>query len=73
MFQARFTKRLAMLAIPVTLSVAGVEASWARSGSVRAEDEPCKNIVLSLVPISLCRATEPPGGVVPDTAARTSA
>jgi hypothetical protein len=59
MFQARFTTRLAILAIPMMLSVAGVEVAWAQAGSVRADDRPCRNAVLSLAPISLCRATPP--------------
>ena len=57
MFQARFTTRLAILVIPMVLSVAGVEVAWAQSGSGQADDRPCKNAVLALAPISLCRAT----------------
>ena len=56
MFRARITKRLAVLAVPMALSVAGAGASWAQSGSVGADDDPCKNLVLSLAPISLCKA-----------------
>ena len=55
MFRGRFTPRLAILAIPMTLSVAGVGAPWAEASSVQAEEKPCKNVALSLLPISLCR------------------
>jgi hypothetical protein len=55
MSRGRFMTRLAILAIPMTLSVAGAGAPWAEADSVPAEEEPCKNVVLSLVPISLCR------------------
>jgi hypothetical protein len=55
MSRGRFTTRLAILAIPMTLGVAGVGAPWAEAGSAQAEDEPCKNIALSLLPISLCK------------------
>lgn len=48
--------RLAILAIPMTLGVAGAGVPWAEAGSVQAEDEPCKNVALSLLPISLCKA-----------------
>jgi hypothetical protein len=51
----RFTTRLAILAIPMTLGVAGAGVPWAEAGSVQAEDEPCKNVALSLLPISLCK------------------
>jgi hypothetical protein len=60
MFKGRFTARLAILAIPLTLSVAGGGVSWAQSASAQADDEPCKHAALSLAPISLCRATRPP-------------
>lgn len=56
MFRGRFTTRLAILAIPMTLGVAGAGVPWAEAGSSRADDEPCKNFVLSLAPISLCKA-----------------
>jgi hypothetical protein len=49
------TTRLAILAIPMTLGVAGVGVPWAEAGSLQAEDEPCKNVALSLLPISLCK------------------
>lgn len=55
MFRTRFLRRLAILAVPMTLSVAGAGPAWAQSGSGGADDEPCKNIVLSLAPISLCK------------------
>lgn len=55
MVRGRFTRRLAILAIPMTLSVAGVGAPWAGAVSGQAEDEPCKNVALSLLPISLCK------------------
>jgi hypothetical protein len=55
MFRGHFSRRLAVLAIPITLVVAGVAVPWAGAGSVQGEDEPCKNIALSLLPISLCR------------------
>lgn len=57
MSRGRFTTRLAILAIPMTLGIAGVGAPWAGAVSVQGdgEDEPCKNIALSLLPISLCK------------------
>ena len=55
MFRGGFTTRLAILAIPMTLGVAGVGMPWAEAGSMQADDEACKNVVLSLLPISLCR------------------
>lgn len=53
--RGRLTTRLAILAIPMTLSVAGAGGAWAGAGSLQAEDEPCKNVALSLLPISVCR------------------
>lgn len=53
--RGRFTTRLAILAIPMTLSVAGVGAPWAEAVAGQADDEPCKNVALSLLPISLCK------------------
>lgn len=55
MFWDRFTIRLAILALPMTFSVAGAGVPGTEAGSVRADDEPCKNAALSLVPISLCK------------------
>lgn len=55
MFRGRFRTRLAKLAIPMTLSVAGVGVPWAEAGTLQAEEKPCKNIALSLLPFSLCR------------------
>lgn len=55
MSRGRLTTRLAILAIPMTLGVAGVGAPWAEASSAQAEDEPCKNVALSLLPISLCK------------------
>lgn len=55
MSRGRFTTRLAILAIPMTLSVAGVGVPWAEAGLAQAEEEPCKNVALSLLPISLCK------------------
>ncbi len=55
MTRGRFTIRLAILAIPMTLGVAGVGVPWAEAGALQAEDEPCKNVALSLLPISLCK------------------
>jgi hypothetical protein len=54
MFRGRFTTRLAILAIPMTLGAAGTGVPWAEASSERADEEPCKNVVLSLAPISLC-------------------
>ena len=56
MSRGRFITRLAILAIPMTLSVAGAGAPWAEAASAEAEEEPCKNVALSLLPISLCKA-----------------
>lgn len=53
--RGRFTRRLAILAIPMTLGVAGVGAPWAEAVSGQAEDEPCKNVAFSLLPLSLCK------------------
>ena len=53
--RGRFTTRLAVLAISTTFGVAGVGVPWAEAGSAQAEDEPCKNVALSLLPISLCK------------------
>jgi hypothetical protein len=53
--RGRLTTRLAILAIPMTLSVAGAGGAWAGAGSLQAEDEPCRNVALSLLPISVCR------------------
>ena len=55
MVRGRFITRLAILAIPMTFGVAGAGAPWAEAGSAQAEDEPCKNVALSLLPISLCK------------------
>ena len=55
MSRGRFGTRLAILAIPMTLSVAGAGGAWAGAGSLQAEDEPCKNVALSLLPLSLCK------------------
>lgn len=55
MFRGRFTIRLAILALPMTFSVAGAGVPGAEAGSVRADDELCKNALLSPVPISLCK------------------
>jgi hypothetical protein len=55
MFRGRFSKRLAILVIPMTLGVAGAGVPWAEASHVQAEDEPCKNVALSLLPISICR------------------
>ena len=55
MFGTRIKRWLAILALPMALTIAG-------SGSVRAEgseDELCKNPVFSPVPFSVC------GGPVP--------
>jgi hypothetical protein len=59
MFWDRFTIRLAILALPMTFGVAGAGVPGAEAGSVPADDEPCKNGVLSPVPISLCKLMEP--------------
>lgn len=50
----RFTRRLAVLAIPMTFSVVTAGVPWAQASSVRDEGEPCENEALSVVPISLC-------------------
>lgn len=55
MVRGRLITRLAILAIPMTLGVAGAGASWAEPGAAQADDEPCKNVALSLLPISLCK------------------
>lgn len=55
MFRARFTRRLALLAIAMMLSAGAAGADWAETSSVLAEDEPCEHTALSLLPISLCR------------------
>lgn len=61
MSRGRFTTRLAILAIPMTLSVAGVGAPWAEAaGSLKAEDKPCQHVALSLLPISLCKVDPEP-------------
>ncbi len=57
MSRGHFTTRLAILAIPMTLGLAGVGVPGAEAGSAQAEDEPCKNVALSLLPISFCKAT----------------
>lgn len=55
MSRGRFGTRLAILAIPMTLGVAGAGVPWAEAVSVQSEDEPCKNVALSLLPLSLCK------------------
>ena len=56
MFRGRLATRLAVLAIPMTLgAVVGAEVSWAERGSLRVDDETCRNAVLAPLPISLCR------------------
>jgi hypothetical protein len=55
MSRGHCTTRLAILAISMTFGVAGAGVSWAGAGSAGAEDEPCKNVALSLLPISLCK------------------
>ncbi len=51
MFGTRFKKRLAILALPMTLTVAGSDVSW-------AESRVCETAPLGLLPVSLCKVTD---------------
>ena len=55
MVRGRFTTQLAILAIPMMLSAGAAGAAPAEPSAPPAEDQPCKHMALSLLPISLCR------------------